>query len=126
MFTIFLLTFTIFLLGCNQGDDNLAVYKGISSAEIPDKCLAYRGDVCELYDCMVPLCWCAPYPDAILLEGNTVILTEEEAMEYVEEQFDVEATGSAEINDVFFAVFVGDDGYTVAKDGTVIQIVCGV
>lgn len=124
---IFLIILSIFILGCGQGDDNLSVYKGIPSAEIPGDCLAYRDDICSLFDCMVDLCWCKESPDAILVEGNTVILTEEEAMQHVEDNLGLEIKNAVELNNIFFNVFsIDDETYTVAKDGTIFLTVCGV
>lgn len=49
----------VFSAGClRNGDGNDAVfYNGNETAEIPIGCIDYKDDVCELFDCMVDLCW---------------------------------------------------------------------
>lgn len=50
----------VFIAGCGRGNDDLRLFKGIPTAEIPDKCIQYGNDVCSLFECMVEQCWCFP------------------------------------------------------------------
>ncbi len=142
--TLFLFTFV--LSGCldgNQGEDDLKLYKGISTAEIPGTCLQSRDDVCELFDCMVNLCWCddGHFPSPIIKKGDSTVQNEEEAVNAVQAYID--ETGSEysdvqravnlsdEYHRVFFNVFAyneaGDEKvFTVAADGTILLTICGV
>jgi len=138
--------FAIVLSGCldgNLGDDDLKLYKGIPTAEIPGECLQFRDDVCGLFDCMVDRCWCddGHFPSPIIKEGSSTVQNEAEAIAAV--QAYVNETGSEysdvrravnlsdEIHRVFFNVFAynesGDEQvFTLAADGTIILTQCGV
>jgi len=142
--TLFLFAFV--LSGCldgNQGEDDLKLYKGISTAEIPGECLQFKDDVCGLFDCMVEMCWCddGHFPSPIIKEGSSTVQNEEEAVNAV--QAYVTETGSEysdvqravnlgdNIHRVFFNVFAyneaGDEKvFTVAADGTILLTICGV
>jgi len=127
------------ILSWDSGEDELNIFKGIPSAEIPKKCLEYRNDVCGLFDCMVDMCWCdeGQVPGPILVEGAGVIESEEEAIiavkQYVEEASSDyrNVRRAVKLNSVFFNVFAynaeGDEKtFTVAADGTIFLTVCGV
>ena len=120
----------IILVGC---DGNVSLYKGITDAEIPDDCINFKEDVCELFDCMVDRCWCKEGPDQILYEQEGISITsEEEAISYVQKYVDKSytVTRAFELNDIFYNVFADDAGnevvYTVAVDGTIIKTICGI
>lgn len=137
---IILILTLLFIVGCsgNLGEDDLSAswYKGVTDAEIPGVCLDSQDDVCTLFDCMVDLCWCDDSgPDLpILYEGESIeILTEEEAVSYVQkfvgEEFTV--TRVVKLNDIFFNIFAEDGSgeettYTLAVDGTIMTTICGI
>ncbi len=130
--------FSGFFDGGNQGDDQLNLYAGIPSAEIPGECLAHRSDVCALYECMVDLCWCKEGSDQILFDGGADFLVEdEESAKRVVAHYlqsvgsDYEVKRAVELDNVFHNVFAENAGgdekvFTVAADGKIIQTVCGV
>ena len=117
------------------------LYKGIATAEIPQECIESGNDVCALFDCMIDQCWCEQGPNAVLVVGTTVITSEQDAINLVQNY--VESTGSEytnveravnlddETHKVFFNVFAYNDTndeevFTVAADGTIIKTLCGV
>lgn len=130
----------LFLVSCSTEVVN--ELDGIEGAEIPIECSFDQDNVCELFECMVDLCWCDDLtPEPILKEGTTEIYSEEEAVSYVEESLSElnEITGSnvikvnsaVKLNGVFYNVFCEDENedevvYTLAVDGTIIKTTCGV
>lgn len=137
--TILFLFVIVFFSGCvanNQGEDDLKLYKGIPSAEIPGACLESKNDVCDLFDCMVDLCWCEKSPNAILYEKQTTIDTENGAINLVKEylkanKIDYNTIKAVKLNNIFFNIFTYDKNndekvFTVAVDGTIIKTQCGV
>ena len=120
-------TCLFFLAGCD-GNDDLKLYKGIPTAEIPGECLAYTDDICGLFDCMVDLCWCDAMPE--IYESNQLIENDQDAMNVVSEYSGHDATKAVKLNDIFYNVFIEDNGdeivYTIAVDGTIIKTLCGV
>lgn len=131
----------------DMGDDDLRRYKGIAWAEIPGNCLEYREDICELFDCMVDMCWCddsSPDLPIIYEKEGVAIQNEEEAMAFVNEYLNerlsgksgsspeyIEVKRAVELNNIFYNVFAEEDTgneivYTVAVDGTIIKTICGV
>lgn len=141
---IALLFAVLILSGCTDGEPSGEhLYKGIPSAPVPDACAEYKDDACALFECMVDRCWCLEIPDAILIEGGTVVANEEQAVRvvinYIEEQKSrggamagelmyTEAQRAVKLNDVFYNVFCDAEGdevvYTVAADGTIVQTGC--
>jgi hypothetical protein len=119
----------------NQGNDDLRLYKGIPTAEIPDKCIEFGSDTCTLFSCMVEQCWCFP-DNTILYNKVTTIENEDQSISLVEEylasndlNYDVQR--SVKLNNIFYNVFAYDvdnneEFFTVAVDGTIIKTVCGV
>jgi len=124
-------------------EDDLKLFKGVATAEIPGECLEHGEDICGLFDCMVEMCWCMETgpSGAILKQGSTAVSSEEKAVELV--QSFVDETGSEysdvkravslheEPYQVFFNVFAenesGDETvFTVAADGTIFKTVCGI
>ena len=138
------LTALIFLFqeGSNLGEDDLRLFRGIPTAEIPQDCRGFRDDVCGLFDCMVDSCWCdETTANPILWQWNNIVRNEEEAMAAVWEYVQSSGLEYSEVRKavnlgddahrVFFNVFVynawGDEKvFTVAADGTIIKTVCGV
>lgn len=133
----------VFISGCKEPSS----FQGIPSAKIPGKCIEAKDDICELFDCMVDLCWCddANFPSPILFKGDTEVSSEEEAMQivrdYIEslkfkegklagELVERKVERAVELNDIFYNVFCDAQGeeevYTVAVDGTIIKTICGV
>lgn len=137
--TILFLFVIVFFCGCvvnNQGEDDLKLYKGIPSAEIPGTCLEFKNDVCGLFDCMVDLCWCEKSPNTILYEKQTTIDDENDAVNLVKEylqanKIDYNTIKAVKLNNLFWNVFVYDinnneKAFTVAVDGTILKTQCGV
>ena len=136
---IILLVLGVFLFGCPEqpNEETKTVFKEIPWAEIPGECIEFKEDVCGFYGCMTEQCWCKQGPDQILLEGFTSLEREGEVKEYFEEKRD-EITGTSQLevtkviksNSVFWTVFVstenGEQVFTIASDGTIIETVCGV
>jgi len=130
--------------GCIEppiNDNSTNLYKGISTAEIPAECIESSGDVCVLFECMVDMCWCELSPSAVLVEGTTVIVSEQDTINLVQNY--VQSSGSEytnveravnlgdEAHKVFFNVFAynstnDEEVFTVVADGTIIKTVCGV
>ena len=143
---IALLLFFIIVSGCvdgNQGADDLKLFKGIATAEIPGECLDFREDVCGLFDCMVDMCWCdsGNFPSPIIKEGTESVQSEQEAINLVQSYVDESGSEyndvrravnlSDDIHRVFFNVFAfnaaeDEKVFTVAADGTIIVTQCGV
>jgi len=136
---IILLVLLVFLFGCpdNPKPEEKVIFKEISGAEIPEFCIEFKEDVCGLYACMTEQCWCKQGPNQIVLEGFTALEREGEIKEYFEEKRD-EITGTSQLevtkvvksNSVFWTVFVstenGEQVFTIAADGTIIDVICGV
>ncbi len=120
----------VFLYGCVVSDEN--------NYDLPDNCLAVKDDVCELYSCLVPSCWCdsGVTPSPILMEGTKTISNEQEAIDYVKEylkstNLSCDVTEAVKLNAFFYNVFTYDldnteKVFTVAEDGTIILTQCGV
>jgi len=136
---IFVILVLVAFSGCNE-PPRPAYFNGIESAPVKSECVNSMDDVCGLFDCMTDLCWCYEGPDQILLEGNAVVASEDDAMQVVSDYIfaqnntlsqGIELERAVKINSVFYNVFVNDaDGneevFTVAADGTIIKTVCGV
>jgi len=112
-------------------------FKGIHFALVPDECMEVKDDVCDLYDCMTPNCWCEQSPDSILVEGDELVIgNEKDAMKDVQEYLnsinsEYEVKRAVELNPVFYNVFAENDSgeekvFTIAVDGTIIKTLCGV
>ncbi len=111
-------------------------FAGLLHAEIPEKCNAHWNDVCQLFDCMVDRCWCddSSPESAILYEGEADLRDKQDVEVYfsqTEDYKDLEITGIAKLNNIFYNVFAEDEiGYeevfTVAADGTILKTICGV
>lgn len=134
-FLLAVVLFSVVLLsGCPQPpDDGSNLYKGVLGAVIPAECAEFKDDVCGLYDCMVDRCWCDEgyFPGPILLEGNTVVANEQQAMQVVGDYLAKgEVKSAVELNPIFYNVFYDVEGdeeyYTVAVDGTILKTICGV
>ena len=138
-YLIILVFLVIVFSGCTEPQEP-NFFKGIKTAPIPESCVEYNENVCGLFDCMVDSCWCEESPDAITSSnGNTIITSEEEAMEQIQNHIftpyntmpkGIVVERAVKLNPVFYNVFVDNQGdeevYTVAADGTIIKTVCGV
>ena len=126
----------LFFLGCTAEDPLPEDSKFYKLTPIPSECLSQSNDECALFQCMVNNCWCEAGPDAVLEEGNAMLLTEDDVSGIVrsylqnkgEENFEIMSV--ADLDGVFFNVFVEIDGqeevYTVASNGTILKTQCGV
>ena len=101
--------------------------------QIPDTCLDFKDDVCELFGCMVDLCWCENSPNAVLYEQEGIsISTTKEAVDYVKKyDNNLDVKRAVELNNIFYNVFSEDDAgdeivYTLSTDGSIIKTICGV
>ena len=123
----------------HPGPDALKYYRDIETAEITKDCIDKREDVCQLFDCMVDLCWCddsSPETPIVGFTENTVLKTTEEVETYMQDFleknfYDWEINNVIELNDVFFNVIMTDENgdeitYTVAADGVILKTLCGV
>lgn len=140
LFPIASILILFLFLGCLGPDppDNLYDYKGVTVNRdaIPEEC--WDLEDCEMYDCMVDLCWCKESPDQIVHTSDIVIYGEEDvqlvveeylnenSMLYTEDSFQV-----SQINEIFYGVFYEDldgneESLTVAVDGSVMETICGV
>jgi len=140
MLVIFLLYSSLTIYRGNLSEDDLRRYKGIAWAEIPEQCLEYRGDVCELFSCMVEQCWCddSSNKSPIIYEPKDVMIqNEEEAINLVEEFLEksdfvgYKVTSVVKLNNIFFNVFIEDARhneiiFTVVVDGLILKTICGV
>lgn len=134
---LLILFVALFIGACGRGEDDLRLYEGIPTAEIPGNCIEFREDVCRLFECMVDRCWCGyEIPSPILLEGNSAIQNQEEAIDivrnYLQKNYVIyDVQRAVQLNTVFYNVFAYDEQYnevvyTVAADGTIIKTICGV
>lgn len=112
------LVFLLFICGCTQ----------------PEACSDFSDDVCGLFDCMVPNCWCDDFMP-VLYEGSSVNGEAEVTNlinEYLlSEELDYGIVNIIELNEEFYNVFVTDESgdeivYTVHISGTIISTICGV
>jgi hypothetical protein len=137
--TILILTILIigiFLLGCIEENQEVT-YKNVETAFIPTECASFENDTCELFECMTNNCWCDS--GNILMSSPKNALNKEDAIEVFEmfiatrsqlSWHSKKVTSATKLNNIFWNVFVEDDGleevYVVAVDGTVIKPACGV
>jgi hypothetical protein len=125
----------VFLSGCPEPLPEQVYFKNIDSAPIASECTEFKEDVCGLYACLAENCWCEQSPDKILMQGNTVVSTEEEAINAIKKfllpvSSPYEVKQAKKLNSVFFNVFVealdGEKVFTVAADETIIKTQCGI
>ena len=134
-----MILFLLLSAGCINGKDDVVLFKGITTAEIPQECSEYEDDVCALFDCMVDQCWCddsSPELPVIYESPGIAITNEEEAKNIViqylrDNNLEYQIENSVKLNNVFYNVFASDENgdevvYTVAADGTIIKTICGV
>ncbi|MBU2101086.1 hypothetical protein KKG83_07665 [Candidatus Micrarchaeota archaeon] len=129
-----LVVLALMFSGCPQPEQ--VYFKDIQSAPITSECTEFKEDICGLYACMTDRCWCEQSPDQILLQGNTVIDSEQKAVFHVNNYLNTiaskfSATKAVTSNNVFFGVFAEDSegnekAFTVGADGTIIKTQCGV
>jgi len=126
----------LLFIGCTSENPRPSDSKFYKLEPISNECWQYSNDECAVFSCMVNNCWCEQSPDAILKEGTQMLLKENDAegevRSYLAEQgisnYTINSTFA--LNDVFFNVFVEINGdeevFTVATNGTILKIECGV
>jgi len=132
----------------------VVVWQAIKGSEdkntaIPEECQKYENDVCELFDCMVDMCWCddSSPESPILYETYIKVNNEKEAKDAVyayiaelmygddlllaEKSKNMKVVDAIKLNECFYNVFVVDEEenetvYVVSVNGEIIKTICGV
>lgn len=102
------------------------------------ECEEFRDDICGLFDCMTPGCWCKDDPSGgVVYQEKTTVSNEASAERVVTNYLssvgsgDYESIRATRLNVAFFNVCVEDERgdeevFTVSERGEVLVTICGV
>jgi len=107
--------------------------------EVPEKCLPFKENICDLFNCMIDSCWCdeLSFPSAILTLEDKEVLNEKDATTAVKEYLEISGSEYIDIrkavrlNSFFFNVFAYTEEkkekvFTIAADGTIFIAICNI
>ncbi len=135
---IILISLGIIIFLISSPNDNKELNEEIILSEIPESCQQFQDDVCDLFSCMVSLCWCdeSISQNSILFEKDKDILNEDQAIIFTKEYLDsidsnFDLQRAVKLNEFFYNVFAyninGDEEvFTVSADGKILVTICGV
>ncbi len=141
VFPAILALFVIFFLVMPKVRENREAANSNTPAEssLPEECQSYEDDVCGLFSCINPGCWCKEGPSGgVVYQENHLIQSEEAAKQIVgnylisieDSGYNQQATATKP-NEFFFNVIAtdinGDQKFlVVSQDGKVLETVCGI